>query len=264
MSILALQIIGTMPTNQNCLAVVIADLHLSENTPKLNSRFLQFVNDLTVAKVYILGDFFEVWYGDNFIESWAKPIIAALQQATANGTAIYFQHGNRDFLIGNKFCGLTGLKLINEDEYLTTIGDNAVIFMHGDSLCTDDVEYQRFRKIVRNPMLIFIFTYLPKFIKKKIASCLRENSKKTTKLKAAHITDVNQQAVAECLTKHNRNILIHGHTHRPNIHTFKNCTRYVLGDWGNNSWWLEIYQNKIDLKHTNISNKIIINGDNNC
>ena len=243
----------------NCLAIVISDLHLSANTPKFNQRFLQFINDVTVAKVYILGDFFEVWYGDNFIEDWANPIIDALKQATANGTEIYFQHGNRDFLIGNKFCRLTGLKLINEDEHLTTIGDNKVIFMHGDSLCTDDAQYQKFRKFIRNPIITFIFTYLPKFIKKKIASSLRENSKKTTKLKPDHITDVNQQAVAECLTRHKCNILIHGHTHRPNIHNFSTCTRYVLGDWGDDSWWLEIYHNKINLRQTGIDNKIIIN-----
>ena len=250
-----------MPTKSDCLAVVISDLHLCEQTPELNQRLLQLLADIQVPKLYILGDFFEVWYGDNILTEWAKPILTALKATVERGIDIYFQHGNRDFLVGKNFSKATGVQLLNKEEYLTTIGKHKIIFMHGDSLCTDDIQHQKYRKIVRNPLVLFFFKLLPNFIKFWLGKTLRNKSKISTKLKAPNITDVNQNAVRQCLARHNCKLLIHGHTHRPSLHKFDDCKRYVLGDWGDKSWWLELYANSIELKNAPITHDIVINGD---
>lgn len=241
--------------------VLISDLHLSHDEPALAQAFLSLLDDLialpNLQAFYILGDWFDAWIGDDAYLSlsdrekqthWITPFIRQLKQLRMNGCAIYIMHGNRDFLIGQLFCNSFGGTLIQEP-YPITIGDQRFRLEHGDALCTDDKTYQRFRKLMRNR---FVQGYLlnKSLVKRqKIAEKMRQKSQKSNASKATYIMDVNATAVNHAVTSHDA--LLHGHTHRPEVHvihevndTFgsKNATpnsqshltaktRYVLGDW---------------------------------
>jgi len=214
----------------------IADLHLSEQRPEITELFIEFLKTKArhARALYILGDLFEAWLGDDCILPAYNEIITQLKNLTDSNIPVYLVHGNRDFLIGNHFCELTGCQLLDESTTIT-IDNNDYIIMHGDTLCTDDVKYQQFRTMVRNPE--WQQQMLSKTPAERIALAkqYREISKSETSTKAEDIMDVNQGEVEKVMRTTNIFTLIHGHTHRPNIHNFdidgKPARRIVLGDW---------------------------------
>ncbi len=222
--------------------VFISDLHLSPEEPALVQAFLALLDDclaLPVLKhLFILGDWFEVWIGDDAYLTlsddarqthWLTPLIAKLKQLRIKGCEILVMHGNRDFLLGQPFCNLFGGELIDEP-YLLTIGQQHYRLEHGDALCTDDKKYQFFRKIMRNRLTQWYL--LNKSLEKRltIAEKMRQKSQQNNANKAAHIMDVNDEAVIQAVA--NSDALLHGHTHRPDIHqATTDKKRYVLGDW---------------------------------
>ncbi len=230
----------------------ISDLHLEASYEKLVNAFEVFL--LKASKdakaIYILGDFFNTWIGDDNNSDFAKQIKSLLRHQTEKGIAIYFIHGNRDFLIGNRFANETGIQLLPEGHVIDLFG-TPTILLHGDSLCTDDENYQAFRKKVRdvewqNKMLAY-----PLFIRRFIAFYLRWRSKKENQNKADNIMDVNTKAVEQALRESQTRLMIHGHTHRPNRHWVsvdgQECERIVLGDWGNYLWYLRAEQDDLQL-----------------
>ncbi|MGM8890189.1 UDP-2,3-diacylglucosamine diphosphatase [Psychrobacter sp. 1Y1] len=227
--------------------VLISDLHLSPQEPALVQAFLALLDDClalpALKRLFILGDWFEVWLGDDTylsllkekrsedeqITHWLTPLIAKLKQLRINGCEILVMHGNRDFLLGQPFCNLFGGELINEP-YTLPIGQQNYRLEHGDALCTDDKKYQFFRKIMRNRLTQWYL--LNKSLEKRlaIADNMRKKSQQNNANKAAYIMDVNDKAVRQAITT--SDALLHGHTHRPDIHQATNeKKRYVLGDW---------------------------------
>lgn len=214
----------------------IADLHLSDQRPEITNLFVNFLkNEARQCRaLYILGDLFEAWLGDDCILPGYQNILHSLKQLTNNKVAVYFVHGNRDFLVGDQFCRLTGCELLDETTVIT-IDASEYLIMHGDTLCTDDIKYQQFRSMVRDPK--WQQQLLSKTPAERIALAkqYREVSQNETADKADDIMDVNQLEVEKIMRKANVKTLIHGHTHRPAIHDFKldgnKAQRIVLGDW---------------------------------
>ncbi len=227
----------------------IADLHLSDQRPAITDLFITFIeNEAQQARaLYILGDLFEAWLGDDCILPHYQPVIAQLKQLTDNNIPVYILHGNRDFLIGEQFCVLSGCQLLDESAVIT-IDEQRYLVMHGDTLCTDDVKYQQFRTMVRDPE--WQKQLLAKSPAERIALAkqYREISQSETAEKASDIMDVNQTAVEKVMRAADITTLIHGHTHRPDIHKFdldgKDAQRIVLGDWYEQGSVLRV-QNKI-------------------
>ena len=209
----------------------ISDLHLSPDHPRLVRGFLALLQDYQQkqTQLYILGDWFNAWIGDDNRSAWLDEIVQALQQFTAQGNQVYFQVGNRDFALSQKFLNLFSGHLLPEIATLK-IHNQLYRLEHGDALCTDDFAYQRFKKIIRNPVLLFILRRTPLSFRKKLADGFRQKSHESKQEKHYDIMDVNQQAVDAALK--DVDVLIHGHTHRPMIHTEMNHKqRIVLGDW---------------------------------
>ncbi|MGB2079765.1 MAG: UDP-2,3-diacylglucosamine diphosphatase, partial [Vibrio sp.] len=199
----------------------IADLHLSPNTPHITRGFLKFLNQEArqAEAVYILGDLFEFWVGDDDDNPFNLSITSALKALTHSGVACYFIQGNRDFLVGDKFCQKTGVKLLPDEYVIDLYGTNTLI-MHGDTLCTDDVKYQDFRKTVHKPWLQTIFNCIPLWIRQKIVQRVQNKAKQDKGDKSLTIMDVNTQAVIDAMNRHQVTQLIHGHTHRPMTHDY--------------------------------------------
>lgn len=215
----------------------ISDLHLDGSRPEITELFLEFLEEEArkASSLYILGDFFEVWIGDDDDDLHHAQVMAGLQALTAAGVPVYLMHGNRDFLIGRRFAERTGVKLLADPTVIDLAG-GPTLLMHGDSLCTDDLQYQRARRFLRNPLVQGIYLALPLSLRRRIATYARSKSKTDTAAKAAYIMDVNQNAVESAMTRHGATRLIHGHTHRPAVHRFrskdgKDMERIVLGDW---------------------------------
>ncbi len=232
--------------------IFISDLHLDEHHPQITDAFLRFLKRVTKADntLYILGDFFEVWIGDDNLSPYNLSIIEALQQATAAGLAIFIMHGNRDFLLGKKFLATTGCKLL-PDEHVIDVNGTRTLLMHGDTLCIQDIKYLKFRKKARNWFFqqIFLFKSLKKRIQ--IATDYRAKSQMHVSTLPDHIMDVTQSAVEDIMQKHGVSQLIHGHTHRQAIHQFslngKDATRTVLGAWHENGNALICTENQIEF-----------------
>ncbi|ALH96166.1 UDP-2,3-diacylglucosamine diphosphatase [Acinetobacter equi] len=208
----------------------ISDLHLSPDHPRLVRGFLDLLDKYQnhSTHLYILGDWFNAWIGDDYTAPWLNEIVEHLKQFTQAGNQVYFQVGNRDFALHQVFLDQFGGHLLPETFNLK-IGSFTVRLEHGDALCTDDVSYQRFRKIIRNPLLIRLLRKTPLSFREKLANGFRKRSHEAKELKNYDIMDVNQQAVKIALK--DVDALIHGHTHRPNIHIVENKQRIVLGDW---------------------------------
>ena len=222
--------------------VLISDLHLSPEEPDLVQAFLVLLDDClalpALKRLFILGDWFEVWLGDDFYLSlsneerqihWLTPLIVKLKKLRVAGCKILVMHGNRDFLLGQPFCSLFGGELIYEP-YTLAVGQQSYRLEHGDALCIDDKKYQFFRKMMRNRLTQWYL--LNKSLEKRlaIADKLRKKSQQNNANKAAYIMDVNENAVLQAVA--DSDALLHGHTHRPDIHkTIHDKIRYVLGDW---------------------------------
>jgi UDP-2,3-diacylglucosamine hydrolase len=216
--------------------VFISDLHLEADQPKIASIFFQLLKD-SVGKsdaLYILGDFFESWIGDDDVTEFNTSVIHALKSATDAGLPIYFMHGNRDFLIGKQFLAQTGCQFLSDETVISLYG-TPVLLMHGDTLCTLDIAYQKTRKKLRQRWLQTLFLCLPLAWRKKMADKMRASSMKYVQTVTDEIMDVTQDAVLEVMKKHDVKTLIHGHTHKPAIHTFTSdnqlSERIVLGAW---------------------------------
>ena len=217
----------------------ISDLHLERIESPITNIFTAFLDDLNQNdSLYILGDLFESWIGDDNVSELSQYISDRLLMLSERDISVAIMHGNRDFLIGEDFCKASSIKLIN-DPRIIEIDTKKVMLTHGDELCTDDSEYQAFRSVVRNPLWQKDFLNFPISKREKIAGEARDASKDSKENKAMEIMDVNTDAVLKAFNDHDIEIMIHGHTHRPNIHKVsnegKNLTRYVLGDWSKNS-----------------------------
>ena len=208
----------------------IADLHLSPEHPRLVRGFLALLESYKNknTQLYILGDWFNAWIGDDYSAPWLDEIINALKQFNQAGNQVYFQVGNRDFVLGQRFLNqFNGILLPDVDTL--KIGHIQIRLEHGDLLCTDDVSYQKFRKVIRNPLLLGFLKRLPLSFRQKLANGFRKKSAETKKVKSYDIMDVNPHAVEQSLQS--VDLLIHGHTHRPHIHDVHGKPRIVLGDW---------------------------------
>ena len=214
----------------------ISDLHLSADRPDITALFIQFLNNEArqADALSILGDLFEAWLGDDMVLPEYAEAIAAMKALSDNGVPLYIMHGNRDFLLGEKFTEMSGSTLLEDPTRIDLYG-KPTLLLHGDTLCTDDVEYQKFRAMVRNPAWQQQMLALSPQERLKLAKEYREMSQAETGNKAENIMDVNQQTLEQVMQAEGIYHMIHGHTHRPAVHEFKinsqAATRTVLGDW---------------------------------
>lgn len=226
----------------------IADLHLAPERPQIIHLFERFIDEIAVQadRLYILGDFLEYWIGDDDTATGLENAFSALKRAHNADTKVYFMHGNRDFLVGEKLAARCQFKLIHEP-IVENINGTPALLMHGDILCTDDIEYQQFRAMVRNTDWQSALLSKPLQEREQIARSLREKSQQATADKEENIMDVNQNAVIETMQRHAVSTLIHGHTHRPAIHRLEingqPASRIVLGDWYHSGSYLKITGN---------------------
>jgi len=228
----------------------ISDLHLAGERAAISGRFFDFIREQAprAAALYILGDLFEYWIGDDELDAaagdpLARRVAEALGALSRRGVAVAFMHGNRDFLVGRRFCEASGARLL-EDPSVEKIGGVRTLLMHGDTLCTDDLDYQSWRRIARSRewQQEFLAKTLPE--RRKALEALREKSKEVVGAKPAEIMDVNDSAVREALRMHGLTRLVHGHTHRPARHALevdgRRCERWVLPDWYERGGYLAI------------------------
>lgn len=214
----------------------VSDLHLDAQHPQISAQFIEFLaRDAPAAEaLYILGDLFEAWIGDDDPEPEKRRIVDALNALTASGVPCYVMHGNRDFLLGEQFCRESGCRLL-EDPVVAHLYGRRVLLMHGDTLCTDDHSYQKLRAMVRDTGWQKMFVALSRQQRQALAEEARAGSKAHMAAADDAIMDVNQQAVATAMRAAEVDVLLHGHTHRPNVHHFEldgaPVTRIVLGDW---------------------------------
>ena len=242
----------TNAINKESVTYFIADLHLAQNRPDITACFLSFLkNDAPKAQtLYILGDLFEYWIGDDDKNPFVVEVASSLNALSLLGTKIYFIHGNRDFLLGRNYAKSCGMQLLPETDMIDLYG-KPVLIMHGDTLCTRDIAYQAFRKKSRSWWWQAIVKNLPLFVRKKIAEDYRKKSASATALKSQEIMDVTETEVIAELELHKSQLLIHGHTHRPKVHDIqannKAAQRIVLGDWYEQGAWLKVTPNSIEL-----------------
>jgi UDP-2,3-diacylglucosamine hydrolase len=215
----------------------VSDLHLHASRPAVTACFLRFLSHTAsqAQALYILGDLFESWIGDDAPGPTGIEVGAALRELTDRGIPCNFMQGNRDFLISRHFAARSGLALLPDETVIDLHGERALL-MHGDTLCTDDHAYQRYRRIVHWPATQALYLALPVRARNHVEAQLRSRSTAAYDSKPAMVMDVNQRAVTAAMERHGVSLLIHGHTHRPAIHRFetadrKAARRIVLGDW---------------------------------
>jgi UDP-2,3-diacylglucosamine hydrolase len=233
----------------NTEILFISDLHLAWDKPQITQRFLDFLDNRakTANALYILGDLFDAWVGDDDSSPPSPKIREALKRLTKSGVKVYFQQGNRDFLLGQQFCHETGVILIDDPIVIDLFGVPTLL-MHGDLLCTDDLPYQEFRSKSRSPEWQQGVLSKPLVVRLLAARWYRIRSYFHKRKKTQEIMDVNQDTVIHTMSDHNCLRLIHGHTHRPNIHHFevngKTAQRYVLAAWTNEKGEVLAWTNK--------------------
>jgi UDP-2,3-diacylglucosamine hydrolase len=214
----------------------ISDLHIDASRPAIIEQFLGFLRTEAreAAALYILGDLFESWIGDDAPDAAQSAAIAALHDLTSSGVPCFVMHGNRDFLLSTQFCRMSGAQLL-PDPLTVTLHGETVLVMHGDALCTDDRAYQRLRATVRDAGWQRQFLALPIEARRTLAGAARAGSEAHTAAMENAITDVNADSVAKALRASGTAMLVHGHTHRPAVHALevdgRPRTRIVLGDW---------------------------------
>jgi len=217
----------------------ISDLHLDGTRPDISAQFLEFLEreGRRAQALYILGDLFEAWIGDDDPDPDKRRVIAGLRAVTDAGVKSFLIHGNRDFLIGKRFCRETGVQLLADGTVIDVYG-RRVLLMHGDLLCIDDHAYQRLRRIVRNPLVQFVMRRLTLRQRQRLAERMRAGSKEhiaSMDIAAPEIMDVNEDEVRRTFARYGVDCIIHGHTHRPAIHEMQidghPAVRIVLGDW---------------------------------
>jgi len=223
--------------------LLISDLHLQESRPDLTRAFVDFVANLPAQcrELFILGDLFELWIGDDTDSPLAEAVAESLRPLSGRGVNVHLMHGNRDFLIGEAYAARCGASLIEEPHRLQAGGADWLL-LHGDALCTDDQPYQEFREMVRDPAWQREFLSRPLAERRAWADQAREASKAATAGKPAEIMDVNPGAVAKLIAESGCHRVLHGHTHRPAIHELPalSAKRIVLGDWNRQGWYAAI------------------------
>ena len=230
----------------------IADLHLQTEEPAITAGFLRFLRGeaKNADALYILGDLFEAWIGDDDPNPLHREMAAAIKALVDSGVPCYFIHGNRDFLIGQRYARESGMTLLPEEQVLNLYGRN-ILIMHGDTLCTDDTGYLAFRAKVHTPWIQKVFLALPLFIRNRIAARMRAGSKAANSSKSMTIMDVNPQAVVRVMEKHDVQWLIHGHTHRPDVHYLiangQPAHRVVLGAWHTEGSMVKVTPEGVEL-----------------
>ena len=235
----------------------IADLHLSENRPHLLALFRQFMQEQApyAEKLYILGDLFDFWIGDDEQSDLISEVQQLIKHLTEQGVPCYFQHGNRDFLIGKKFANACGLTLLPTYQVIDLYGTSTLL-CHGDTLCVDDVKYQQYRKKVHQKWRQWLFLHLPLKVRLKIAEKIRAKSRQDKQLKSTEIMDVNADFVQQMFAQFHVTQMIHGHTHRQKHHEIPpHFHRIVLGDWGETSSLLEVTPHSIEFINDTLRRK---------
>jgi UDP-2,3-diacylglucosamine hydrolase len=232
--------------------LLISDLHLEEQRPDITRAFLALLDGRARAaeSLYILGDFFEAWIGDDAMSPFQLSICKALRALSDSGTQIFLMHGNRDFMIGQAFCKAAGCTLL-KDPSVVQLNGEPVLLMHGDSLCTRDEAYMRMRRYLRNPLTLWVLRHLPLGTRHKLARKLRNESRAQTRMKANDIVDVTAEEIPRIMAQYGVRTLIHGHTHRPAIHKLlvgnDAAKRIVLGDWDRQGWALQVDEQGFQL-----------------
>ncbi|MBD2859116.1 UDP-2,3-diacylglucosamine diphosphatase [Spongiibacter sp. KMU-158] len=235
----------------------ISDLHLDPSRPDITRAFLRFIDEQarSADELYILGDFFESWIGDDDSSELIETIRSALrslsQPESGAPTAVFFMHGNRDFLLSEAFCRSCGMTLLNDPSTIELNGVKTLL-LHGDSLCIDDVEYMQFRKMLRSAAWQQDVLSKPLDERRALAQHLRMASKEANSNKAQDIMDVNSGEVLRVINEASAALMIHGHTHRPARHLIKESTlpaeRIVLGDWENSAIFLRSNKDNLSLE----------------
>ncbi|ASQ45956.1 UDP-2,3-diacylglucosamine diphosphatase [Legionella clemsonensis] len=218
-------------------AVFISDLHLHPNEAQINARFNAFI-DWAAANtrvLYILGDFFHAWAGDDGLEPWSRAIAQRLYWLSQQKVKIYYLHGNRDFLVGTRFAKMAGMEILAEPAIISL--HTKVMLVHGDRYCTNDRTHQWFRRLTRNRWFIQLFLHLPLSLRQRLVNKVRQHSQNN---KSKSISDMNvvETTMLNHMQTQNINILIHGHTHKPGLRNYEynknKYSQYVLSDWDNN------------------------------
>lgn len=234
--------------------LLISDLHLQDERPDITRALFHLLDRFQgqVAALYILGDLFEVWLGDDVLSETAEAVAKRLAAFSATGSAVYIMHGNRDFLLGPKYAQKCGAELLSEPALIELAGERCLL-MHGDSLCTDDQLYMEFRAMVRDPE--WQQTFLSKPVAERVAfgKKARNQSQEDARDKTYEILDVNQEAVKQVFQDTRVPLLVHGHTHRParhqvNLEDGSQCERIVLGDWHQQGWYLLADEHSLQLE----------------
>lgn len=225
----------------------ISDLHLSDKRPDLIRAFVCLTDEIlaknTPCELYILGDFFEAYIGDDYQPEWILTLDNQLKQLTEAGITTYFIAGNRDFLVGQDWFDRTGIIELNE-QHLLAHNESHLVLTHGDEFCVDDKAYQEFRAMVRQPAWQQQVLAMPLEQRVALAQKLRDDSKTMSADKSQDIMDVNQQAIVQTVSK-NTHLLIHGHTHRPALHEDEAVPRLVLGDWDKKIWLAQLSNGRL-------------------
>ena len=214
----------------------VADLHLTDERPVATGRFFRFLQEEAAGAdaLYILGDLFEAWTGDDHDEQVAHDTARQLKALADAGTPVYFMHGNRDFMLAQHYAKLAGMTLLADPTRIDLYG-LPTLLMHGDTLCTDDTAYQVFRRRARHPLTLALLRHLPLALRRRLARQARAGSESAKASKPAAIMDVNNTEVVRVLHEQQVSRLIHGHTHRPAQHVHAvnghDCERWVVPDW---------------------------------
>lgn len=232
----------------------VSDIHLSDTDPHSSTLFFHFLKtlDTHVTALYVLGDLFQYWLGDDLLSQVAQDAATHFQQLSERGVACYFTHGNRDFLLGKHYAAQAHLQLLPELSVLTVDGKRFLL-AHGDQFCTQDRSYQRYRRIVRHPFIQRIGLLLPRPLRQHLANFLRTRSKQAKQRKSMLDMDCVPNSMAAALTAHHCDALIHGHTHAHRVDSFQFSgifyPRYVLGDWQQHPGsYLELADGQVTLK----------------
>lgn len=248
----------------------ISDLHLQQSQSHLSELFFYYMQNIAPSseKLFVLGDLFEVWVGDDHLTDFNQKIIQQFNAYSSTHGELYVAHGNRDFLLGEKFARLTGAQLI-EEPFELTWQDKKIYLMHGDVLCTDDIEYQKFRSMVRDPVWQKQLLEQPLEVRLKMAGDIREQSKQAQMQKVQDIMDVNQQAVATFFSDNQCDWLIHGHTHREAKHSIElsddsyndlqnsqMASRIVLSDWQQKGHYLTLDETQLQSIYFDLQGKL--------
>ena len=226
----------------------ISDLHLDHKREDIKKAFFKFLESeaYEFKNLYILGDLFEVWIGDDFEDDFTNQVISKLKKFSQSNKNIYIMHGNRDFLLGEKFAEKCGAKLIPDPLILDDKGKK-IMLSHGDIFCTDDMEYQDFKEKVRNEKWKIEFLSKNLRDREQIAKNLRQESAVKNAKKQDYLMDVNKSEVEKIAQENEIEILIHGHVHRPKIHNEVFGQRIVLGDWDKKYWFISLIDEQVRL-----------------